>query len=69
MVQVSQDQPRLLPGNSYSAGVIQLDPYLEPFRDALRHRFGLVESWIKKINENEGGLDKFSKVRILHIYL
>jgi hypothetical protein len=42
-------------------GVIQLDPYLEPFRDALRHRFGLVESWIKKINENEGGLDKFSK--------
>ncbi|RHZ59464.1 1,4-alpha-glucan branching enzyme GLC3 [Aspergillus thermomutatus] len=42
-------------------GVIQLDPWLEPFRDALRHRFGLVESWIKTIDENEGGLDKFSR--------
>ncbi|KAF4203656.1 hypothetical protein CNMCM8927_008514 [Aspergillus lentulus] len=42
-------------------GVNQLDPWLEPFRDALRHRFGLVENWIKTIDENEGGLDKFSK--------
>lgn len=59
--------PIYLLGHSYSTGVIQLDPWLEPFRDALRHRFGLVENWIKTIDENEGGLDKFSKVSILHL--
>ncbi|KAL7652620.1 alpha-1,4-glucan branching enzyme [Aspergillus niger] len=42
-------------------GVIQLDPWLEPFRDALKQRFQFVESWVKTINETEGGLDKFSR--------
>ncbi|GKZ21273.1 alpha-1,4-glucan branching enzyme [Aspergillus brasiliensis] len=42
-------------------GVIQLDPWLEPFRDALKQRFEFVESWVKTINESEGGLDKFSR--------
>ncbi|KAE8154496.1 pectin lyase fold/virulence factor [Aspergillus avenaceus] len=41
--------------------VIQLDPWLEPFREALKTRFNFVESWMKTINETEGGLDKFSK--------
>lgn len=45
-----------------SIGVIQLDPWLEPFRDALKQRFQYVESWVKTINETEGGLDKFSRV-------
>ena len=43
-------------------GVVQLDPWLEPFKDALRTRYSKAESWIKTINETEGGLDKFSKV-------
>ncbi|KGO78212.1 Alpha-amylase, C-terminal all beta [Penicillium italicum] len=42
-------------------GVIQLDPWLEPHRDVLKHRYQVVEDWTKTINETEGGLDKFSK--------
>ncbi|KAL4894738.1 glycoside hydrolase superfamily [Aspergillus ambiguus] len=42
-------------------GVIQLDPWLEPFRDALRQRYALVEGWIKTIDDTEGGLDQFSR--------
>ncbi|KAL5356031.1 glycoside hydrolase superfamily [Aspergillus floccosus] len=42
-------------------GVIKLDPWLEPFRDALKERFALVEGWIKTINDTEGGLDQFSR--------
>ena len=43
-------------------GVIKLDPWLEPFREALQNRFNFVEGWIKTINETEGGLERFSKV-------
>ncbi|KAE8168262.1 1,4-alpha-glucan-branching enzyme [Aspergillus tamarii] len=42
-------------------GVIKLDPWLEPFRDALKQRFNFVEGWVKAINETEGGLETFSK--------
>ncbi|KAJ9630858.1 alpha-1,4-glucan branching enzyme [Taxawa tesnikishii (nom. ined.)] len=42
-------------------GVIQLDPYLSPFKDALRHRYSMAQNWIKKINDTEGGLEKFSR--------
>ncbi|CDM29026.1 CAZyme family GH13 [Penicillium roqueforti] len=42
-------------------GVIQLDPWLEPYRDVLKHRYQVVEEWTKTINETEGSLDKFSK--------
>ncbi|OQD60637.1 hypothetical protein PENPOL_c021G00880 [Penicillium polonicum] len=42
-------------------GVIQLDPWLEPHRDVLKHRYQVVEEWAKTINDTEGGLDKFSK--------
>lgn len=45
-------------------GVIKLDPWLEPHRDVLKHRYSLVEKWAKVINESEGGLDKFSKVEL-----
>lgn len=43
-------------------GVLSLDPWLEPFKDALRSRFSHAQKWIKTIEEHEGGLDKFSKV-------
>jgi 1,4-alpha-glucan branching enzyme len=46
----------------YYLGVLQLDPWLEPHRDVLKHRYSLVEKWAKAINDSEGGLDKFSKV-------
>lgn len=48
--------------NEFSPGVLKLDPWLEPFKDALRRRFSFVESWVKTINESEGGLEKFSRV-------
>lgn len=44
-------------------GVLSLDPWLEPFQDYLRERFSKAQNWIKKLEETEGGLDKFSKVR------
>jgi 1,4-alpha-glucan branching enzyme len=43
-------------------GVVQLDPWLAPFKDSLRHRFKAAQDWIKTINDTEGGLDKFSRV-------
>lgn len=46
-------------------GVIKLDPWLGPFQDALRRRYAAAQEWIKKIEDTEGGLDKFSKVRWL----
>ncbi|KAI1471636.1 carbohydrate-binding module family 48 [Daldinia caldariorum] len=42
-------------------GVIQLDPWLEPFKDAFKRRYAKAQEWIKKIDETEGGLNKFSK--------
>ncbi len=43
------------------SGVVQLDPWLDPFKDALRSRYSLAQKWIKNINETEGGLEKFSR--------
>ena len=43
------------------SGVVQLDPWLEPFTDALRSRYSHAQKWIKTINDTEGGLDKFSR--------
>ena len=42
-------------------GVVQLDPWLSPFKDALRSRYSQAQKWMKTINETEGGLDKFSR--------
>ena len=42
-------------------GVIKLDPWLEPFKDALRSRYSNAHHWIKTIDETEGGLENFSK--------
>ena len=43
------------------SGVVQLDPWLSPFKDALRSRYSRAQKWIKTIEESEGGLDKFSR--------
>ncbi|KAK6528629.1 alpha-1,4-glucan branching enzyme [Orbilia ellipsospora] len=42
-------------------GVVQLDPWLSPYKEQLRHRFARTQDWIQKINANEGGLEKFSR--------
>lgn len=42
-------------------GVLKLDPWLSPFKDALKARYRKTQDWISKINETEGGLAKFSK--------
>lgn len=42
-------------------GVVKLDPWLSPFQDSLKRRYAKAQGWIKKIQEIEGGLDKFSK--------
>ncbi|KAI1006066.1 1,4-alpha-glucan-branching enzyme [Podosphaera aphanis] len=42
-------------------GVVQLDPWLSPFADALKSRYNKAKGWIKTIQATEGGLDEFSK--------
>lgn len=42
-------------------GVVQLDPYLEPFAPALRSRYAKATKWIQTIDQTEGGLEKFSR--------
>ena len=42
-------------------GVVRLDPWLSPFKDALRSRYSHIQKWIKTIDETEGGLEKFSR--------
>lgn len=45
------------------SGVIQLDPWLGPFKEPLKQRYSKAQEWIKTIDETEGGLEKFSRVR------
>ena len=49
------------------AGIVQLDPYLEPFKDALKSRYSKAQQWIKTIEETEGGLEKFSRVSTVQL--
>ncbi|KAJ1658732.1 alpha-1,4-glucan branching enzyme [Dispira simplex] len=48
-------------GSSDGTGVIQRDPWLEPFRDALRDRYQYFQQWCRTIEATEGGLEKFSR--------
>ena len=41
--------------------MIQVDPWLEPFREPLKKRYALAQKWIKTVNDTEGGLEKFSR--------
>lgn len=43
-------------------GVLKLDPYLAPFADSFKRRYAKAHEWIKRIEETEGGLEKFSRV-------
>ncbi|KAK0634782.1 alpha-glucan branching enzyme [Bombardia bombarda] len=42
-------------------GVVKLDPWLSPFQDSLKRRYTKAQDWIKKVDETEGGLEKFSR--------
>src|SRR5947207_15992560 len=42
-------------------GVIHLDPWLSPYKDALKSRFSKAQQWVKTIDETEGGIDKFTR--------
>ncbi|KAK8039388.1 branching enzyme (be1) [Apiospora rasikravindrae] len=42
-------------------GVLQIDPWLEPFADALKRRYAKAQKWIKTIDDTEGGMEKFSR--------
>jgi len=41
--------------------LIDLDPWLTPYREPLQKRYDLFEEWYNKLNSAEGSLDKFSK--------
>jgi 1,4-alpha-glucan branching enzyme len=41
--------------------ILQDDDYLRPFQETLEHRVELCDDWITKINENEGGIDQFTR--------
>lgn len=58
----AKEVPKEIPNDG--TGVINLDPWLEPFRGELKSRFAKAQDWIKKLDEYEGGLDGFSKVHL-----
>ena len=58
----AKEAPTELPNDG--TGVINLDPWLEPFRGELKSRFAKAQQWIENLNKYEGGLDGFSKVRL-----
>lgn len=62
MAQVSLEKSIAQQLLTINSGVVTLDPWLEPFKDSLRSRFAKAQSWIKTINDTEGGLEKFSRV-------
>ncbi|KAL9059153.1 MAG: hypothetical protein Q9162_001371 [Coniocarpon cinnabarinum] len=46
---------------SDGTGILQLDPWLDPFKDALQRRYAKAQDWLGQINAHEGGLEKFSR--------
>lgn len=46
-------------------GITELDPWLSPFKEAIKRRYVKTQEWTKKIDEMEGGMDKFSRVSIV----
>lgn len=59
--------PSCLATTDLIPGVLQIDPWLEPFKDALKRRYNKAKDWIKTIDQTEGGLNKFSQARyIIH---
>ncbi|KAK9457972.1 glycoside hydrolase superfamily [Dipodascopsis uninucleata] len=42
------------------AGILEIDPWLSPFEDALVERHERAESWLRTLDETEGGIANFS---------
>ena len=42
-------------------GVLDTDPWLEPFVPVIEHRYGVFRNWRDNILQHEGGYDKFTK--------
>jgi len=65
LAQASQNSVLAAPADDSVApdgtGVIKLDPWLEPFTEPLKQRFAKAQDWIRKIDQTEGGLEKFSR--------
>ena len=41
--------------------MVQLDPWLSPFKESLKSRYSHAQKWLKDIQDTEGGLEKFSR--------
>nr|CAG8438079.1 11684_t:CDS:10 [Entrophospora candida] len=41
--------------------IITIDPWLKPFEQSINRRYSNYKQWIDNINNNEGGLEKFSR--------
>ncbi|TPX77164.1 1,4-alpha-glucan branching enzyme [Chytriomyces confervae] len=41
--------------------VVQDDPYLEPYAEALQYRQRLFSDWLQRIDTHEGGIDAFTR--------
>jgi hypothetical protein len=63
LVRASNLNNGLMSSADLVAGVVQLDPWLAPFKESLRSRYTKAQNWITAINKSEGGLEKFSRVR------
>ena len=63
---IEMERKAMMRRSNIYAGVTKLDPWLSPFKDALRRRYAKAHDWIKKIDSTEGSLDKFSKVGLTH---
>ncbi|KZV77128.1 glycoside hydrolase family 13 protein [Peniophora sp. CONT] len=42
-------------------GVLNADPWLEPFVGSIEHRYGVFRNWRDNIQQHEGGYEKFTK--------
>lgn len=47
-------------GATDGTAVVQWDPYLEPYVDALRGRYGWYKELLRRIDQSEGGLVNFA---------
>ncbi|KAJ3331317.1 alpha-1,4-glucan branching enzyme [Blyttiomyces sp. JEL0837] len=47
--------------NKGQLAVIEDDPYLEPYRPQIMKRLETYKEWISKIEQHEGGVDKFTR--------
>ncbi|KAI8329040.1 1,4-alpha-glucan-branching enzyme GBE1 [Chlamydoabsidia padenii] len=52
---------RVLEMKADGTGLTVLDPWLEPFKDDLRKRYGFFDKWKRTIEQAPGGLEQFTK--------